>query len=163
MLKTAPKERKEIYQFAFLTGFRFSEIASMTLSSFDFTRKTVTVRACDAKNKNKDQTIPLHPKLIEILKPLCEGKGRNDAVFEMMRREDAANLVREDCAAAKVDTTHVDFHALRHTFITRLAESNVHPKVLQALARHSNIETTLKYYTHFKRDDEHKAIEDLPS
>ena len=30
-----------------------------------------------------------------------------------------------------------DFHALRHTFITMLASSGVHPKVAQVLARHS--------------------------
>lgn len=52
----------------------------------------------------------------------------------------------------------MDFHCLRHTFITRLAEANIHPKILQLLARHSTLETTLTYYTHFRQDDERKAI-----
>jgi len=36
----------------------------------------------------------------------------------------------------------VDFHALRHTFITRLARSGVVPAVNKSLARHSGIVLT---------------------
>jgi integrase len=71
-----------------------------------------------------------------MVQQLIKEKGREDRVFTMPRREDAAKLLRADCAAAKVDTTHVDFHALRHTFVTRLAEALIHPKILQELARH---------------------------
>ena len=38
-------------------------------------------------------------------------------------------------------------YTTRHTFITRLAEANVNPKVTMELAGHSVIETTLTYYT----------------
>ena len=38
-------------------------------------------------------------------------------------------------------------YTTRHTFITRLAEKNVNPKVTMELAGHSCIETTLTYYT----------------
>jgi integrase len=116
------------------------------------------VQASDAKNKNKDQTIPLHAELLPLVKELCEGKGREDRIFAMPRREDAAILFREDCAAAEVDVTHLDFHCLRHTFITRLAGEKIHPKILQTLARHSTLETTLEYYTHFRPDDERNAL-----
>lgn len=34
----------------------------------------------------------------------------------------------------------------RHTFATRMAESGVHPKMLQKLMGHSDIKTTLSYY-----------------
>lgn len=151
-------DRRGVYRFALLTGFRYAEIGSMTPASFNFTAMTVTVRANDAKNKNVDQTIPLHPNLIPLVKELCNGKGREDRIFTMPSRRDAAVLVREDCESAKVDTTHIDFHCLRHTFITRLAEANIHPKILQMLARHSTLETTLTYYTHFRQDDERRAI-----
>ncbi len=36
-----------------------------------------------------------------------------------------------------------DFHALRHTFITNLARSGVHPRTAQTLARHSTMELIL--------------------
>ena len=39
------------------------------------------------------------------------------------------------------------FHALRHTFITNLARSGVHPKTAQSLARHSTITLTMDRYS----------------
>jgi hypothetical protein len=39
----------------------------------------------------------------------------------------------------------VDFHALRHTFITRLARSGVAPAVAKSLARHSTIVLTMDH------------------
>jgi integrase len=161
LIAQAPVERKLLYRFALLTGFRYAEIASMTPASFNFNLRTVTVSASDAKNKNKDQTIPLCGLLVDELRKLCEARQRDERIFAMPTRREAAALLRDDCKAAKVDTTHVDFHALRHTFITRLAEAKVHPKILQELARHSSIETTLTYYTHFRQADERNAIESL--
>jgi integrase len=43
-----------------------------------------------------------------------------------------------------------DFHALRHTFITMLSSSGVHPKIAQQLARHSTITLTMDRYSHAK-------------
>jgi integrase len=156
-----PEDRRLIYRFAILTGFRFSEVGSMMPSSFRFDQKTITVSAADAKNKKRDQVVPMHPDLIEPLHKLCEDKDRYARVFVMPSRTEAAKTIREDCKLAGVDVTHVDFHALRHTFVTLLAESGVHPKVLQSLARHSTLETTLRYYTHFKQADERSAVSGL--
>ena len=41
-----------------------------------------------------------------------------------------------------------DFHTLRHTHATMLAESGIHPKALQLRLGHENIETTLNRYIH---------------
>ncbi len=56
-----------------------------------------------------------------------------------------------------------DFHALRHTFITLLASSGVHPKVAQELARHSTITLTMDRYSHARLIDLNSAVENLPS
>lgn len=42
----------------------------------------------------------------------------------------------------------VPFHALRHTFATRLIEAGENAKVIQELLGHSDIQTTLNIYTH---------------
>jgi len=42
----------------------------------------------------------------------------------------------------------VSFHGIRHSYATRLAENNVHPKVTQSLMGHSTISTTLDIYSH---------------
>ncbi len=56
----------------------------------------------------------------------------------------------------------VDFHGLRHTFITSLANGGVHPKTAQILARHSDINMTMSRYTHSLRGAEAAALSSLP-
>jgi len=55
-----------------------------------------------------------------------------------------------------------DFHALRHTFISNLAQGGVHPKDAQGLARHSTITLTMDRYTHTTRGKLASALEALP-
>jgi len=52
-------------------------------------------------------------------------------------------------------------HALRHSFTSLLARQGIHPHVLQKLARHSHVETTMRYYTHILHGDDVQAIESL--
>jgi hypothetical protein len=56
-----------------------------------------------------------------------------------------------------------DFHATRHSYITLLAKSGVHPKMAQDLARHSTIDLTMNHYTHLRLYDQAAALEALPS
>lgn len=51
------------------------------------------------------------------------------------------------------------FHALRHTYITRLAENDIQPKVAQVLAGHSDYSTTMNVYTHISDQQKQKAID----
>ncbi len=56
-----------------------------------------------------------------------------------------------------------DFHALRHTFITRLVKAGVNPKEAQTLARHSTITLTMDRYAHVGLFDAASALNSLPS
>jgi hypothetical protein len=55
-----------------------------------------------------------------------------------------------------------DFHSLRHSFVTNLASSGVHPKMAQTLARHSTITLTMDRYSHCLRGAEPAALAMLP-
>ncbi len=46
--------------------------------------------------------------------------------------------------------------------VSRLAESGVHPKMAQILARHSTISLTMDYYTHLGIHDQTAALDKLP-
>jgi hypothetical protein len=46
-----------------------------------------------------------------------------------------------------MDSTDISSHNLRHTYITRCAESGINPMVLKKLVGHKDIETTLGIYT----------------
>jgi integrase len=84
-----------------------------------------------------------------------------------MWRQCGSNMLREDLKKAKIDYVdaqgrYVDFHALRHTFLTNLAMSGVHPKVAQSLARHSDINLTMNRYTHILLETQSDALKALP-
>lgn len=51
-----------------------------------------------------------------------------------------------------------DFHALRHTFISNLVSSGVHPKLAKELARHSTITLTMDRYAHVGLQDMNAAL-----
>jgi hypothetical protein len=57
----------------------------------------------------------------------------------------------------------VDFHALRHTYISRLVASGANIKVAQELARHSTPTLTLGRYAHIQLVDQTRALGRLPS
>ena len=52
-----------------------------------------------------------------------------------------------------------NFHSLRHTHATKLIESGVSPKAVQARLGHENIETTLQTYVHNTDDMEQNAVD----
>ena len=64
-------------------------------------------------------------------------------------------LCRDACIEYKT------FHALRHTYITRLFEADVNPKTVQKLVGHSDIQTTLNIYTHVDNKVKKDAVEKL--
>ena len=57
----------------------------------------------------------------------------------------------------------VDFHSLRHTTGTLLAAAGTHPKVAQAIMRHSGINLTMSRYTHVLTGQEADAVAALPN
>ena len=77
-----------------------------------------------------------------------ETRARNESPFLIYRNE-----------AGRV----IDFHALRHTFISNLAAGGVHPKTAQTLARHSTITLTMDFYTHLDVFDVGGALDKLPA
>lgn len=64
-------------------------------------------------------------------------------------------------ALAKAGLPRVTFHGLRHSFVAGLIQQNVNVKVVQTLARHSSIQTTLDKYGHVLPESREDAIEKL--
>lgn len=61
----------------------------------------------------------------------------------------------------EADIPFIKFHALRHTFTTRILEANVHPKIAQDLLGHSTSSTTLDIYSHVLPNQKREAIAKL--
>lgn len=84
----------------------------------------------------------------------------------------AIHRITEDCNAEEllkakkehrepVLIPHFSCHHLRHTFCTRLCETETNLKVIQAVMGHANIETTMDIYAEATDDKKREAIERL--
>jgi site-specific recombinase XerD len=182
-------DRHFLYLTACATGFRASELASMTPESFDLDGDppTATVRARCTKNRVLAQQ-PLPRDVADALRPFLAGKpagaplwpGKwNTRAFLMVQRDlevaratwlgdaqDAPERARRESsdflAYRDAEGRYADFHALRHSFITMVGKTGVSPKEHQDLARHSTYALTGRY-THSRLYDLAAAVNGLPS
>ena len=141
---------------------------SLTKADFnlDTEHPTVTVRAAYAKNRRED-TLPLKLQTAMMLRRCLFSKLPQAKALGIPESSRTARMLRLDLADANIPYRDdagrvVDFHALRHTFISSLAASGVNPKVAQTLARHSDIRLTLDRYAHVFSEQQIEAINNLP-
>lgn len=116
----------------------------------------------EPKTKSGIRTIPIPDNVVKQLKKhklkqkeekLIASTLYNDSnlVFctEIGIVLEPRNFIRRFCMLiSKANLPHINFHALRHTYATRLLELNEHPKVVQELLGHSSISMTLDTYSH---------------
>ena len=185
-------DRAALYRVAAYTGLRASELASLSPASFDLDADppTVTVGAGYSKRRRQD-TVPLHPDLVAALRPWLAGRDTGERIWpgrwaadhgavDLIRRDLAyARMAHLDAAVSPVERERreqdgflmahntvgevVDFHSLRHQFVTSLVAAGVAPKDAQALARHSTITLTLDRYAHVGIRDTAAAVAKLPA
>lgn len=159
-------DRAMLYRLAVGTGFRANELRSLFPESFHLADDppTVTVEAGYSKNRQRaDQ--PIDRELADGLTRFLADKPPQKQLFEVPAKP--SHMIRADLERAGIvyrdESGNVaDFHALRHTFITRLIRSGAPPKVVQVLARHSTITLTLDRYTHLSTGDLQGALAGLP-
>ncbi len=160
-----------IYILAINTGFRAEEIASLRWDSFDFSKgaQSVTIEAGYSKRRRRDVQ-PLRADIASLFSDWKALRGDDSAVlvFPIKPHIRWADMIRDDLIEAGIDPVDaagrsVDFHALRHTFITNLVKGGILPKVAQGLARHSKITLTMDVYTHLPLSDQKAALDVLPA
>jgi len=164
-------ERALLYRVGAETGLRWSELHSLTRFSFSLGGKPPTVKVLAGYSKNRrEDTLPLKPETASALKSFFEGHPalpKTHAFPHMPAERAGGKLIKADLAAAKIEEKDaadavIDFHALRHTFISGLAQGGVHPKTAQDLARHSTISLTMDNYTHTVLESRSEALKALP-
>lgn len=158
------EQRAWLYMVAAYSGFRASELATLTPGSFRLTDPpAIVVKACYTKNKTEAWQ-PIRPDFAKMLKPWLRGK--RGLLWPSSWWNKAAEMLRTDLAAAKIpyETPEgiLDFHALRVTYITNLARAGVHPSIAQRLARHSSISLTMGIYTKLNSDETAAGLKGLP-
>ena len=95
---------------------------------------------------------------------VAEEEGRGAAALGREWHDDAAAMLRKDLEAAKIpyqtdDGSYFDFHATLHTGITR-GSKLMQVDQLRQFARHSKVETTMRY-VHTDADEFPKRADEL--
>lgn len=129
------------------------------------------------KTKNSLRTIPVPQNIIKKLK--THKKEQNELILLLQEEYDNKNYVFcnklgkpiEDKRPGRnlktiltsIGIEPIKFHALRHTYATRLFEAGIPPKTVQHLMGHSDIETTMNIYTHVMKEQKLEAVEKINS
>lgn len=160
--------RARIYILSYMTGLRRKEIASLTPRSFrlDADQPTLTVEAACSKHRRKD-TLPIHAELVRMLGLWLEGLEDDEPLFPKLEKRRTWLMVKKDLERAGIPYVTAegvaDFHAAgRHTYITQLFRSGAKLTEARELARHSDVNMTMRY-THIDIHDQARALSSLPA
>ena len=187
--KLSGRDRAALYRVALGTGFRRGVLASLTPADFDLDldAPTITVRAAYSKRR-RDDAQPIHADLarwlaswlaerpthaplwtlhrdtgrmlradLDAARAAWEGEATTDAARDARRRE--PSFLRTPDAAGRV----VDFHALRHSYVSGIVASGASVKICQELARHSTPTLTIGTYAHVRLADLRGALPTVPT
>jgi integrase len=139
------------------TGFRTSELLSLTWADVDFRRRAITVRAGYAKN-GESRSVPMNNRLRTALKLARISRAEDGPVFCTPQGAPYRNFrTAFERAVHKAGIVDFTFHDLRHTFASRLVMAGVDLPTVQALLGHKTIAMTLRY-THLSSDHKQRAV-----
>lgn len=148
-----------LYLIALNCGPRAGEIYGFKVKDFRFERKNilierqmnrVTRKLSHTKGKNK-RSVPFNTDLQREVKSWIDFKklDREDLIFTDSRGNPIRhnNFVRR---VFKVDVKEsgvrkIRFHDLRHTALTHMTDANFNLKLVQTIAGHAEVKTTMKY------------------
>lgn len=135
------------------------------------------VQETTPKTKNSLRTIPIPQNIIKKLR--THKKEQNELILLLQEEYDNKNYVFcnklgkpiEDKRPGRnlktiltsIGIEPIKFHALRHTYATRLFEAGIPPKTVQHLMGHSDIETTMNIYTHVMKEQKLEAVDKINS
>ena len=112
-----------------------------------------------AKTKgHRDRYVPINPDAVDVLR-----KVRMQTAFGAGPFADLEPRFNQEWTriVAKAGVDHITFHDLRATYVTRLILAGVSLPVVQRLAGHADIKTTIKYYTWVNDSDLRAGVSKL--
>ena len=154
---------KWLMMFYLHTGTRRTEALTLTWKDVDFVGRVILIRG--TKTAESCRMIPLSEEVAAIL----EGQRRQNKKERRARKRGKFHKAEESIVFPfGIEQTSREFkklcpnhhlHDLRHTFITRCAESGVNVTVCQQIVGHSTADMTLNVYTHVLDEFKRKELE----
>jgi integrase len=160
------------------TGARIGELCALQFKDIDFNRKEVIInktlqRLYDPTNdiepskiiistpktNSSNRTVPLTEEIIKILQTLNNGEENYILTGKSKYTEPRSFRRKYNNFMKSIDIIPLKFHSLRHTFASMNIENGTDIKTISEILGHSDIDVTLKIYTHTSEKSKQKAIE----
>lgn len=166
LVKNEDKLYSLIYLIQLFTGMRIGEVLALSISDINFNNDSISINKTLARNVNykiiikestktrtSERVIPIPRMIRKRLKERIDITIKNNQTYLFLNKNNKfldsrdTNIFLKNIVSEFMDPTDISSHNLRHTYITRCAESGMNIKVLMTLVGHKDIETTLGVYT----------------
>lgn len=163
-----------------MTGLRIGELCALKWTDIDLKKRVIMInktlqRICykgkqskiiitKPKTQNSDREIPISNALYDFLTSIKPNK--RDVYFltgsdKYTEPRNYRKIYKTLLKRLKINST--SFHALRHTFATRLIENKVDIKTVSELLGHASVNITISIYVHSEFNTKRKAVKTLDS
>ncbi len=151
-----PLRNKTMVYMSFFAGARACEIANIrvcdVLGADGSIREVVTLSASQTKGQQRHRLF-INKQLQKQLADYIAAKpnlmlNTKQALFQSQKRSGFSAQTVINLFAKLYDDACISgasSHSGRRTFITNLADKGINPRVIQSLARHSSLNTTMRY------------------
>ncbi len=159
------------------TGMRIGELCALQFQDIDYTNNIITINKTlqriydptndlepsrivitSTKTSNSTRTVPITNEIAKILKKLDTGKENYITTGKKKYTEPRTFRKKYQSFMEKINIEPLKFHSLRHTFASINIENGADIKTISSILGHSDIDTTLKIYTHTSEKSKEKAI-----
>lgn len=178
LVESADKSFQSLILTACYSGMRLSEILALRWSDVDFNSNTLYVRQVlqngrffEPKTDNSRRQIAVPQFLIDSLKVHQVEQAVNlkanehDLVFTTEEGDFIDGVWFSKCvfspALKRAGIRKVNFHALRHSYVSMLIAQGENIKFISKQVGHASAKMTLDIYTHLLPDTEAKAMRKL--
>ena len=160
------RDRAMLYLVAATTGLRSLELTSLKVQDFLLEESPAIRLHATSDKARRGVEQPLPEAIVPELAAWLDGRAPDQVVWPGRWKQKASLMVRRDLADAGIPRKTAegvfDFHAWRHTYISLLSMTGLQPKVVQDLARHSDIRLTMSRYAHTQKSERQQAANSFP-
>ncbi len=161
-----------------MTGLRIGELCALKWTDIDLKKRVIVVektlqRICQKgkkskititvpKTSNSNREIPISNALYDFLIQIKPSKRELYFLTSSNKPTEPRNYRKIYLTLLKkLKINQTSFHALRHTFATRLIENKVDIKTVSELLGHSSVNITISIYVHSEFNTKRKAVKTL--
>jgi len=130
--------------FLWSTGARVSEALAVEVKDIDFKAKHINLLTLKRK-KILYRVVPAHDGLLSELAAYLYQKNIREGKIFNFTRQNAWSMIRKYFLKVGI-TKNPHPHIFRHSFCFNCSEQGLHPRILQRLAGHSTVLSTMLYY-----------------